>query len=92
MKVLMWTNSYTLEQLGSFLQEVRKEKGLRQDEFARRLGVSHTTLSNLECGKNTSTETLQRALQLLGLRLVVAPKSADIFVREGESEERDALA
>ena len=80
----MWTNSYSLEQLGEFLQDVRKSRGIRQADFAQRLGVSHTTLSNLENGKNTSTQTLQLALQLLGLRLVVVPKTATIRVYEAE--------
>lgn len=78
----MWTNSYDLEQLGEFIRECRKEQGYRQDEFARRLSISHTTLSNLECGKNTSTETLQNALAVLGLRLVVVPRTAQVSVIE----------
>lgn len=82
----MWINSYSLEQLGEFLQEVRQAKGITQAEFAKRVGVSHTTLSNLEQGKNTSTATLQHALQLLGLRLVVAPKSAEVAVTEVPAE------
>ena len=78
----MWTNSYSLEQTGEFLKEVRKSKGLRQQEFASRIGVSHTTLSNLEQGKNTSTQTLERALQQLGLRIVIVPKDASVTVDE----------
>lgn len=80
----MWTNSYTLEQTGEFLRDVCRAKGKRQDAFARELGVSHTTLSNLEQGKNTSTRTLELALQRLGLRLVIVPKTADVFVTERE--------
>ena len=78
----MWTNSYTLEQTGEFLRDARRARGIRQDEFARQLGVSHTTLSNLEQGKNTSTKTLERALQYLGLRVVIVPKSARVSVSE----------
>ena len=78
----MWTNSYTLEQTGEFLRDVRRARGKRQDVFARELGVSHTTLSNLEQGKNTSTKTLEHALQYLGLRLVIVPKDADVSVTE----------
>lgn len=78
----MWTNAYSMEQLGEFLQDVRRDKGLRQDEFAEVLGVSHTTLSNLEQGKNTSTHTLEKALQFLGMRLVCIPKTASVEVRE----------
>ena len=40
----MWTNSYSLEQTGEFIRECRKERGMRQSEFARMIGVSHTTL------------------------------------------------
>ena len=78
----MWTNSYSLAQTGEFLREVRRARGKRQDDFARELGVSHTTLSNLEQGKNTSTRTLELALQLLGLRVVIVPKDADVSVTE----------
>ena len=80
----MWTNSYSLEQLGEFLQSVRKNKGLKQDEFAKKIGVSHATLSNLEQGKNTSTQTLQKAMQFLGMRMVIADKRAKITVDESE--------
>lgn len=61
---------------------------MRQSEFAHLLDVSHATLSNLECGKSTSTKTLQRALQLLGLRLVIAPKSALVTVTEHPEEQQ----
>jgi transcriptional regulator with XRE-family HTH domain len=78
----MWTNSYSLDQLGEFLRDVRRSIGLTQASFAKTIGVSHATLSNLELGKNTSTETLQKALQFLSLRMVVVPKTADVEVIE----------
>lgn len=81
----MWTNAYTLEQIGEFLQDVRKSHGKTQEAFAEELGVSHTTLSNLEQGKNTSTQTLMRAIQHLGLRVVLAPKIAHVRVDEAEN-------
>ena len=80
----MWTNSYSLEQTGEFIQEVRRSRGITQQRFAEMLGVSHTTLSNLEQGKNTSTRTLELALQLLGLRVVIVPKGARVVVTEQE--------
>ena len=79
----MWTNSYSLDQMGEFIQEARKAKGLRQDELAKMVGVSHATLSALEQGKNTSTATLQTVLQLLGFRMVIVPKGAKVRVDEG---------
>lgn len=80
----MWTNSYSMEQTGEFIQEARRAKGITQAAFAQDLGVSHTTLSNLEQGKNTSTHTLELALQRLGLRLVIVPKTAHVSVTEQE--------
>lgn len=51
------------------------------------LGISHATLSALENGRSVSTLTLERALQWLGLRLVVLPKSADARVTLFHPEE-----
>ena len=44
---MSWTSSYSLEQTGAFLKQVRKEKGYTQQEFADLIGVSHATLSAL---------------------------------------------
>ena len=71
---MKWTNVYGLDQLGSFLQKTRKEKGYTQDEFAEIIGASHATLSALENGKGVSSQTLMRAISDLGLKLVVLPK------------------
>ena len=83
----MWTNSYTLAQTGEFLAEVRRERGIRQADFARQLGISHTTLSNLEQGKNTSTKVLEAALRQLGMRVVIVPRTATVVVTELEEEQ-----
>ena len=34
------------------IEDLRKEKGIRQDEFAKHLGVSRQTISSLENGRN----------------------------------------
>lgn len=78
----MWTNAYSLEDLGEFLQEARKEKNISQKEMAASLGFSSVTLSALENGKNVSTEKVERYLQMLGYRIVIAPKSAQVEVRQ----------
>ena len=65
---MKWTNVYGLDQLGSFLQKTRKEKGYTQDESAEIIGASHATLSALENGK--------------GLKLVVLPKGAQAEVHD----------
>ena len=33
------------------IEEIRKERGIRQDEFARLMGVSRQTISSLETGR-----------------------------------------
>jgi transcriptional regulator with XRE-family HTH domain len=68
--------------MGEFLQEVRQEQGILQSELAQSLGISHTTLSNLERGKSVSTATLQRVVQALGLRFVLVPRMAGVAVEE----------
>ncbi len=78
----MWSNIYSYEDLGSFLQEARKEQGITQKEMAKILGFSSVTLSALETGKNVSAAKVERYLQMLGFRIVVLPKSADCQVKE----------
>jgi transcriptional regulator with XRE-family HTH domain len=42
-----------LMKTGQFLQELRKEKGLTQEQLAEQLGVSRRTVSRWETGSNT---------------------------------------
>lgn len=39
-----------LENIGKFISELRKEKGLTQEELASTLGVTNRCISNLERG------------------------------------------
>lgn len=78
----MWTNAYSLEDVGEFLREARKDRGLTQAQMAEKLGFSPVTLSALETGKNVSGRKIERYLQMLGYRAVIAPKTANIEVRE----------
>jgi len=82
---LQWTNSYSLEQTGEFLKAVRKKKGITQNEFAQTIGVSHATLSALENGKSVSTQTLDKALNFLGMRLIIVEKTAKVTVGQNDS-------
>lgn len=75
-----WTNSYSLEQTGAFVKSTRKKKGFTQDEFAEIIGTSHATLSSLENGKNVSTKVLEKALNYLGLKMVIVPKAAQVEI------------
>ena len=40
------------------VEEIRKQRGIRQEEFARSLGVSRQTISSLETGKYNPSITL----------------------------------
>lgn len=42
------------------IREVRKAKGLDQLEFSKCMGVSRQTISNWECGRNTSRDMEDR--------------------------------
>ena len=40
------------------IEEIRKERGIRQDEFAKLMGVSRQTISSLEKGRYNPSITL----------------------------------
>ena len=75
----MWTNAFSFEGVGAFLQEARRERGITQAEMAKQLGFSPVTLS---AGKNVSTKKVERYLQILGYRMVIVPKTAHVEVEE----------
>ena len=78
----MWTNAYSYEDIGKFLREARRARGVTQVEMAKKLGFSSVTLSALETGKSVSAVKLDRYLQQLGFRMVIVPKGADVEVTE----------
>ena len=40
------------------IEEIRKERGIRQDDFAKYMGVSRQTISSLENGRYNPSITL----------------------------------
>ena len=78
----MWTNAYSYEDIGQFLREARRARGITQAQMAKKLGFSTATLSALETGKNVSSAKVERYLQMLGYRMVIVPKSASVEVNE----------
>ena len=78
----MYTNAFSFEEVGAFLQEARRDRGITQVEMAEILGFSPVTLSALETGKNVSAQKVERYLQMLGYRMVIVPKGAQVEVTE----------
>ena len=44
--------------IGNMISKIRKEKGIRQEEFAKSMGVSRQTISSLENGRYNPSITL----------------------------------
>ena len=78
----MWTNTYSYEDIGQFLREARRARGITQAQMAKKLGFSTVTLSALETGKNVSSAKVEGYLQMLGYRMVLVPKTAQVEVSE----------
>ena len=62
------------------IEQIRKERGIRQEEFARILGVSRQTISSLETGKyNPSIFLAYKIARYFELRI------EDVFIFEDEA-------
>ena len=52
------------------IEEIRRSKGIRQEEFARALGVSRQTISSLETGRyNPSIFLAYRIARYFGMTI-----------------------
>ena len=52
------------------IEAIRKERGIRQEEFAKALGVSRQTISSLENGRyNPSILLAQRIAKFFGMTI-----------------------
>lgn len=62
------------------IEEIRKEKGIRQEDFAKAMGVSRQTISSLETGRyNPSIFLAYRIAKYFGLTI------EEVFLFEEES-------
>jgi DNA-binding XRE family transcriptional regulator len=68
------------EALGHALQAVRVTAGHTQTDLARAIGSSRPTLSRMENGNPTTTDTVLDALTACGYELVVVPRGSHISV------------
>ena len=61
------------------IEEIRKERGIRQEEFARSMGVSRQTISSLENGRyNPSILLAYKIAKYFGMTI------EEVFVFEEE--------
>ena len=61
------------------IEEIRKERGIRQDEFARSMGVSRQTISSLENGRyNPSILLAHKIASYFGMTI------EEVFIFDGE--------
>ncbi|WP_163560305.1 helix-turn-helix domain-containing protein [Halomonas sp. NO4] len=66
---------------GALLRTLRREVlRLSQEDYARLVGVSRRTLSDMERGKgNVSIEVMNRVFRPLGLRVGLVPRQAELW-------------
>ena len=64
------------------IEEIRKSRGIRQDEFAKSMGVSRQTISQIERGDYSPSVTLA-----LKIAKVFDVKVEDIFVYQEEAKD-----
>ena len=63
------------------IEEIRKQRGIRQDEFAKSMGVSRQTISSLENGRyNPSIMLAYKIAKYFDLAI------EDVFIFEEETE------
>ena len=61
------------------IEEIRKEKGIRQEEFAKSMGVSRQTISSLENGRyNPSIMLAYKIARYFGMTI------EEVFIFEEE--------
>ena len=61
------------------IEAIRKERGIRQEEFARSMGVSRQTISSLENGRyNPSILLAHKIAKFFGMAI------EDVFIFEEE--------
>jgi len=74
---------YDTAEFGERIGALRRQKGLRQDELADRIGVTRMTISRLERGESVSVDTALRALSECGYAIAVAPKFSRLATVDG---------
>ncbi len=83
----------TNEKIGHLIAQIRREKGLTQAEFARRLNTSQSAVNRMEHGRqNMSLETLGRISDVLNKQLLSLSSGALNLRIEGGHELHGSIA
>ncbi len=81
----MWFRVNGPTGLGSALREARREGGMTQDDLARRLDVTRTTVIDMEKGGPAAVRRFVDAFSTLGYDVVVVRRGSSIEVREAST-------
>lgn len=73
--------AYDAPAIGRAVRALRRERGWTQATLAQWLGVSRPTVISLEHGGPVSITVVMRALGLLGGKVVITEKSAELRKR-----------
>ena len=73
------------KQIGFFIKNLREQRGMTQDEFAKALATSQSAVARMEKGKqNFSTEFLTKISGVLGHQVVRVNDSIDFEIKGGK--------
>lgn len=79
-----------LMNIGDNLKKIRKEKGVKQTEFARSLNISQSYLSDLENGrKNISMKTVQQIASALNVTVGYLTSGNKMYGDLSDNEKRE---
>lgn len=83
----------TNQQIGQLIAQIRQERGLTQNEFAKKLSTSQSAVNRMEHGRqNLSLETLGRISEVLNKQLISVTGSAVNLKIIGGNELKGSIA
>ena len=79
------TKNTQQKQIGEFIKNLREQRGMTQDDFAKALATSQSAVARMEKGEqNFSTEILSKISTVLEHKLVCINDSIDFQVNGGK--------
>lgn len=79
------------DEIGAVIRNARKTRALSQRELAKRLGMSQSTISQLECGiiSDLGFRKIERICAVLELEIQIIPRPVETFESLMEKNERE---